>query len=104
MPRSSGTESDAHPCDPVGRGTDDFLTVETDRTGTLADNSHHRFQRRGFSGAVTAEQRDHLPRIHIEVDAMKDVGFAVPGLEIPDGKNLRPRRLCRGLGNFQTQP
>src|SRR4030095_12712472 len=76
-----GTERDALTCDLVGRGARDVLTVETDRTGTLADNSHYRLQRRGLAGAVAAEQRDHLAGLHIEVDTVKDVGFAVPGLQ-----------------------
>ena len=96
-----GAESDAHPRDPVRRGADDFLIVEADRTGALADDSHHRFQRRGLAGAVAAEQRDHLAGIHVEIDAMKDVGFAVPGLQVGNGENLRVRRFGCGLGHFQ---
>src|SRR5207249_8098912 len=45
-----GTERDALARDPVGRGARDVLTVETDRTSALADNSHHRLQRRGLAG------------------------------------------------------
>jgi hypothetical protein len=95
------TERDAHPRDPVGRGANDVLVVEADRAGALADDPHDRFQRRGLAGAVATQQRDHFAGIHIEVDAVKDVGFAVPGLQILDGKNLRSGRPGCGLGHFQ---
>jgi hypothetical protein len=32
---------------------------------------------------------------------VKDVGFAVPGLQVGDGKNFRARRLGGGFGHFQ---
>src|SRR5207244_12464381 len=60
----------------------DISIVETDRTGALADDSHYRLQRRGLAGAVATEQRDHLAGADVEIDAVKNMGFAVPGFEI----------------------
>jgi hypothetical protein len=77
------------------------VVIEADRAGALADDPHDRFQRRGLAGAVAAEQRDHLAGIHIEIDAVKDVGFAVPGLEVGYGKNLRGCRFGCRFGHFQ---
>ena len=38
-----------------------------DRAGAVADDAHDRLQRRGLAGAVAAEQRHHLARMHVEI-------------------------------------
>ena len=57
----------------------------------LRDDAHDRFQRRGLAGAVAAEQRHHLARLHVESDAVQDVRLAVPGLQVLDREQRRAR-------------
>ena len=88
-PALLGAKSHPHARNPVRRCPDDILVAETDRAGALADNPHHRFQRRRLAGAVASEQRHHLAGVHIEVDAVEDVRLAVPGFEILNRQHRR---------------
>ena len=47
------------------------------------------------------------PGVHVEIDAVQDVGFAVPGFEIlrpTASARRRPDVRCGGVGHFQHQP
>ncbi len=82
-------ERDPHFGDAIGIGADRFLVLETDRALPFADNSHDRFERRRLAGAVASEQRDDLARAHVEIDAVEDVRFAIPGLQPVDMREVR---------------
>src|SRR6202030_2145148 len=77
-------EGNAEARDLVRRSADNIPSIKANRTAALADNSHHRIQRSRLAGAVAAEQRYHLARIYMKIDAMENMGLAIPGFEIPD--------------------
>ena len=56
-----------------------------------ADDAHDRFERRRLAGAVAAEQGHDLARVNLEVDAVQDVRFAVPGVQVLDAEQGRLR-------------
>ena len=62
-------------------GRSSRLPSKRHRAGALLDDAHDRVQGRGLAGAVAAEQRHQLAAADLEVDAMQDVRFAVPGLQ-----------------------
>ena len=90
-------EGDAEARDPVGGHRDRLGPVEADRTLALADDAHDGLQRRRLAGAVAAEQGHDLALAHVELDAVQDVGFAVPGFEA-----RRPR--AAGGSSYQASP
>ena len=95
MPRSSGQS--ATPSRAI-RSTDRPMVsraVELRRSVALADDAHDRLQRRRLARAVAAEQRDDLARAHVEIDAVQDVRFAVPGLQALDVEHRRSRGAAR---------
>ena len=47
----------------------------------LLDDAHDDSQGRRLAGAVAAEERHQLAAADLEVDAVQDVRFAVPGLQ-----------------------
>src|SRR5581483_3776866 len=76
-----GTQGDAEPRDAIRREPDRLDAFERDRARAPRDDAHDRFERRRLADAVAAEQRHDLARAHLEIDAVQDVGFAVPGVE-----------------------
>ncbi len=73
-------ERHAEPRDLLGGKPDQVATFERHRAGALADQAHHRLERRGLAGAIAAEQRHHLAR-------------------------AKPRSPCReGCGTRRTTP
>src|SRR5213594_2649046 len=92
-------ERDAEPRDVIGRPADQLLAVEGDRAAPPADDAHHRLQRRRLARAVAAEQRHDLTGVHVEADAVQDVGLAVPRVQVADGEQRPPlthdRSPCR---------
>jgi len=87
---------DAGAGDLAGQELRDLHAVETDRAGALADDPHHRFQRRGLAGAVAPEQGDDLAGIHVEIDAVQDMRLAIPGFEILNRQHGRAaRKPCK---------
>ncbi len=93
-----GTERDAMPGDAVDREADELLAVEHDRTHSLADDAHDRLQRRRLAGSVSSEQRHDLALPHVEIDAVQNVRFVVPGLQALDAEHRRSAR-GRRLGD-----
>ena len=89
------------PGDTVDRQTDELLAVEHDRTHSLADDTHDRLQGRRLSRSVSPEQRHDLALPHVEIDAVQNMRFIVPGLQAFDvehrlirrGRTLRDSRL-----------
>ena len=55
----------------------------------LAEDADDRLQRRGLAGAVAAEQRHDLARLHVEAHAVQDVALAVPAVEVAHGEQRR---------------
>src|SRR5579883_352577 len=97
-------EGNAEPRDPVGGRLDQLVAIEAHRACALADHAHDRLQRGGLAGAIAPKQRHHLAGIHIEIDAVKDVGFAVPGLEIGNRQDLAAGRGLHGrLGHLNVR-
>ena len=62
------------------------------------------FKRRGLSGAVAAEQRDHLAGVHVEIDAVQDVGLAVPGLQILNRQYRRAGARRDAASQWRPRP
>ena len=93
-------ERDAEPGDALDRQADELAVLEHDRAAAFADDAHDRLERRGLAGAVSPEQGHDLALAHVEIDAMQDVQFVVPGLQALDPKHRfgacgRPRRERR---------
>ena len=66
MPRSSGQKAMPGARDRVRGAADQLVAFEAHRAGAVVDDAHDGFERRGLAGAVAAEQRDHLARLHVE--------------------------------------
>ena len=81
-----GADRHAEARDAVGREADRLAAGEDDRAAPLADDAHDRLEGRRLAGAVAAEQGDDLARPHLEIDAVEDVRFAVPGVQPGNGE------------------
>ena len=57
------------------------LPLEHDRAPAFADDAHDRLERRRLARPIAAEQGHDLALAHVEIDAVQDVQFVVPGLE-----------------------
>src|SRR5262249_30705782 len=64
--------------------SDQFEAGKAHRTSTLTNDTHDRFQRGRFPGAIAPQQRDNLSALHAEFHAVQDVRFTVPSVEIVD--------------------
>ena len=104
MPRSSGQNASPEAGDPVRGQIDRLGAIEEHRTFALADDAHDRLQRRGLAGAVAAEQGDDLARGDVEVDAVQDVRFAVPGVQVADRQQRAGLRALSGMARSQDRP
>src|ERR1700734_3013966 len=99
------TEGDAEAGDAIDREIDEFLAAEHDRSGSLADDAHDRFQGRRFAGPVASKQGDDLAFPHVEIDPVENVRLVVPGLQASDAEHSRPaRRRCRSERRFSHSP
>src|SRR5271165_2933384 len=78
------TERDPKPCDPLDRQSDELAVAEHDRARAPADDAHDRLQGGRLARAVAAEQGHDLALAHVEIDAVENVRFVVPGLEALD--------------------
>src|SRR5208337_1772459 len=72
--------------DAVGRKADRLAAVEYDRAAAFADDAHDRLEGRRLAGAVAPEQGDDLARPHLEIDAVENVRFAIPGVQPGNGE------------------
>src|SRR5439155_19099998 len=88
-PALLGTEGDAEPRDRVRGAVDQLPVAEPHRARPSTNDAHDRLERGRLAGAVAPEQRHHLARPHLEVDAVEDMRFVVPGVEVPDGEERR---------------
>ena len=70
-------------------------TIEPSRRGMHA---HDRLQRRRLAGTVAPEQRHHFAGRHVEVDAVQDLRFAVPGREAAHREQRRGPGTGHGPG------
>ena len=59
-------------------------TVKHDRALTGPQQTDQGLQQGGFSHPIAANQADHLPGIHGEIDIAQDVALAVIGVEPAD--------------------
>jgi hypothetical protein len=73
----------------VGRHVDDFGAVDLDGAGAFADQPQNRLERGRASGPVAAKQGNHLAFPQSQIEAMENVGFAVPGVKILDFEHFR---------------
>jgi hypothetical protein len=80
--------ADAQPRHLVGRQLDRLLALDPDRTGPRAGQADDGAQGGGAAGAVAPEQADHLAFMNGQVDAVQDVGFAVPRVQVLDAQEL----------------
>ncbi len=79
-----GAEGEAEARDAVRGQGHELVPVEADRALSPRHHAHDGFERGGLAGAVAPEQCHHLPRPHLEADAVQDVRLAIPGVEVPD--------------------
>src|ERR1700704_658117 len=70
------------PHDRVGRLVGYIPSLERNTAGALRDETNDGAKGRGFSGAVTAEQRDHLAVAHFQRNVEQDMRRAVMAVEI----------------------
>src|SRR3989442_5621857 len=73
-------EREAEPRDAVGRAIDELPALEADGAAPPADDALDPLERRSFAGAVAAQERHHLARADLEIDALENVGLALPGV------------------------
>ena len=73
-------DGDAEPRDALGRQPDGLFPLEFRRALALGDDAHDGFQRRRLARAVAPEQGYDFAGTNVEIDAMQNVRFAVPGL------------------------
>ncbi len=92
-----GAERDPQARDLARLHSDDLGALEPDRALTLAQNAHDRQQGRGLSRAIAAQKRHHLAFGHVEFDAVQNVAFAIPAIEIAHRQHgaRRPARTFR---------
>ena len=64
----------------MGRPGQYLLSVEYDPASAPIHQAHNGPQRRGFTGAVTADQANDLTPAYDEVDALKNMARPIPGL------------------------
>ncbi len=57
------------------------LPAQADDALASPQDAHDRAERRGLSGAIATEQSNRLALTNIEIDAMEDVAFTVPGVK-----------------------
>src|SRR5437870_5863027 len=88
-----GAECEAEARNAVRGQGHELVPVEADRALSPRHHAHDGFERGGLAGAVAPEQRHHLPRPHLEADAVQDVRLAIPGVEVP---HLEQRALRHG--------
>src|ERR1019366_1830333 len=86
-----GTESDAGAGDQIRHQIDRFAALELHTALAASHEAHDRLHRRGLAGTVTAEQGHHLALLNVEVHAMQDVAFTVPGVQFADLKHAELR-------------
>ena len=97
-----GAERDPRPRNRVGGKPDQLLAFELYRPGTLFDDPHDGFERRGLADAVASEERDHFARLHGEGDAVQDVQLAVPGIELVDRQQVARLRHDRSRDRLRA--
>ncbi len=83
-----GAIADSMARDLVRRQLHRLDAVDQDRPGAPADQAEDRLQRRRASGAVAAQQGDHLAAFDGEIDAVQDVRLAVKGVHIGQAQEL----------------
>src|SRR5215467_11977155 len=100
-----------------------FLNVEAGEYSALLrtkrdacatpDDTHDRLERRGLACTIAPEQRNDFALVHVECHAMKNVGFAIPGLQVLDRKEgcgnvkhallpCKPRALRNSWRQFRS--
>ncbi|MNV46478.1 hypothetical protein D3C71_1383110 [compost metagenome] len=84
-----GAIADAPARDLVGGHAHRFLPLDLDRTAAAAHQAQDGFQRRAAARAVAAQQRHAFAGLHVQVDAVQDVRFAVPGVQVADFQHVR---------------
>ena len=67
-----------------------FGAVYHDGTGAATDQPENGFERGGSACTVSAQKRHHLALVHMQVDAVQDVRFAVPGMHVGEPKQFAP--------------
>src|SRR6185503_13499698 len=82
-------EGDAGARNAIRRQAYELAALEAHRSGAIADDAHDRLERGRLAGAVAPEQRHDLAFTHVEIDAVEDMGLAVPGFELVDRKQRR---------------
>src|SRR5438445_9849336 len=87
-------EGDPQARDPVRRQGDELAAREPNGAAAATHDPHDRFQGGRLARAVATEERHHLARANLEIDAVEDVRLAVPGVEIVDPEQrLRHDRI-----------
>ena len=68
-----------------------FAALELHAALAASDQAHDRLQCRGLAGTVTAKQGHHLTFADVEIHAVQDVAFAVPGIQVVDAEKVLVR-------------
>src|SRR5215475_4137321 len=77
---------DACASNPIGRASDQLFSLKAHGSRPTPHDTHDRLERRGLACTIAPEQRNDFALVHVECHAMKNVGFAIPGLQVLDRK------------------
>src|SRR5450759_926845 len=61
---------------------DGLNAIDLDRTFARAGEAHNGAQRGGAASTVAPQQRHHFAFVNAEIDAVQNVRFAVPGVQV----------------------
>ena len=79
------------------RGAADVAALEDDLAGCGGDDAGERPGEGRLAGAVRAEQCDHLPRHHVEIDAVQNGQPAVAADQATDAQHRNSGSACRAI-------
>ncbi len=65
----------------VQRYAQHVLAIHADAAAAFADDADDGSQRGGLAHAVAPEQRHRFAFVHVQVDAVQRMAFAIPGVE-----------------------
>ena len=93
---SLGHQRQAARDDFVGRRSADARALELDGVGPRPIQADDGIEQRALAGAVGSDDRDDLPGLHFEVEAVKRLDVAIEGFEASDFEQgwFRHRLRC----------
>ena len=96
--------ADAQPRDAVRRHRDGLAPVHHHRAGAPSGQAEYGLERGGPAGAIAPEQGHDLAALHRQVDAVKNMRFAVERVQVGDAQHLDIRRVGASHARSRRRP